>query len=70
MINYIRKDNEKFKNNVVKTTFSKWFFLALKPIGCSLNFLIWSIKWSLVFQDRNHPVAIGYFLVIPLAFQD
>lgn len=37
-----------------------------KKIGCSPNFLRWSIKWSLVFQDENHLVATKCFLVVPL----
>jgi hypothetical protein len=35
----------------------------LKKIGCSPNFLRWSIKWSLVLQDRNHLVATKCFSV-------
>jgi hypothetical protein len=38
MINYI-------KNNVVKNKFSNFFFLVLKKIGCSFNFLRWSTTW-------------------------
>ncbi len=26
MINYIKKDNEKYKNNVMKNKFSKYYF--------------------------------------------
>jgi len=63
MINYIRKDNEKYKNNVMKNKFSNLFLLPLKKIGCSPYFLRWSIKWFLVLQDRNHMVAIRCFLV-------
>jgi hypothetical protein len=32
MINYIRKDNEKYKNNVMKKQIFKVFFLRLKNI--------------------------------------
>jgi hypothetical protein len=70
MINYIRKNNEKYKNNVVKNKFSKCFFLALKKIGCAPNFLRWSINWSLAPQDGNHLVVTKCFLVVPLAIQD
>lgn len=58
MINYIKKNNEKYKNDVMKKN-SKCVFL-LKKIGCSFNFLRWSIKQSLTIQDRNHLVATKY----------
>jgi hypothetical protein len=70
MINYIKKDNEKYKNNVMKNKFSKYYFWMLKKIGCSLNFLRWSIRWSLTIRDVNHLVAIWCFLVVPLKIQD
>ncbi len=69
MLNYIRKDNEKYRNNVMKNKFSMCFFLTLKKIGCSLSNLKWSIRWSLEVQDGNHLVATKYFFVIPLTFQ-
>ncbi len=61
MIKYIKKDNEKYKNNVMKLVFAKCFFLMLKKIGCSLNFLKWTIKWSLPVKDGKHLVATKLF---------
>jgi hypothetical protein len=66
MINYIKKDNEKYKNNAMKNKFSKCYFLVSKKIECSPNFPKWSIKWSLVVQGGNHLMATKCFLVIPL----
>jgi hypothetical protein len=37
------------------------FFLVLKKIGCSPNFMKRSIKWSLELQDGNHLVAAKWF---------
>jgi len=34
MINYIKKDNEKSKNNEMKKKISKCYFLALRKIEC------------------------------------
>jgi hypothetical protein len=70
MIDYIRKNNGKYKNNVLKNKFSKCYFLMLKKIRCYINFLRWSIRWSFVVHDGTHLVATRCFLLIPLAIQD
>jgi len=59
MINYITKDNEKYKNNAMKKKIQSVFFIS-KKINCSFNFLKWSIKWSLANQDGNHLMATKY----------
>jgi hypothetical protein len=70
MINYIRKDNEKLKSNVMKNKFSKCSFLTSKKIECLFNFMTWSFKWSLIVQDGNRLMATQCFLVVLLVVQD
>jgi hypothetical protein len=66
MINYIRKNTETYKNNVMKNKSSKCSFLASKKIWCSLNFL----KWPLAIQDAKHLVDAKCLFVVPLTIQD
>lgn len=46
IINYIRKDNGKYKNNVMKNKFSKFCFWTSKKIGWLFNSLFPKGTWE------------------------
>ncbi len=54
----------------MKNKFSICFFLTLKKIRCSFNFLKWSMRWSLIVQDGKRLVATRCFFVVPFIIQD